>query len=206
MGRPADPNRRAAILVAARDAFNARGFAATRMEDIARALGLSKAALYLQFTSKQHLFEAVTSELIEAMLPQLVPDHFGDMPADQLLRLFVAGASQRLCSPEMAFVPRVIIGEGMNFPELARFYHDHMIRRGLGIVAGIIRHGIARGEMTCADPDLVARSVVGGVLLGALWRITFEPVGADPLDVAAFARSHADVLLNGLVVREEAKP
>ena len=52
----------------------------------------------------------------------------------------------RLTEPEMAFVPRIIIGEGAKFPDLARFYHDHVIGSGLGLVERIIRHGIARGE------------------------------------------------------------
>ena len=203
MARPGDPNRRAAILVAARDAFNARGFAATRMEDIARALGLSKAALYLQFASKQQLFEAVTSELIEAMLPQLVPVEFGDIPADQLLRLFIAGAAQRLCSPEMAFVPRVIIGEGANFPDLARFYHDHVISRGMQIVERIVAHGVGRGEFVCADVPQACRTIIGGVLIAAIWKTTFEPVGAEPIEPGAMAAAHADTVLKGLLTRNK---
>lgn len=205
MARPSDPGRRAAILAAARDAFNARGYAGTRMEDIARPLGLSKAALYLQFSSKEQLFEALTGELIESMLPQLVPASFDGLSAEQLLRGFIAGTAQRLCSPELAFVPRVIIGEGMNFPELAKFYHQHMIQRGLKMIADIIRHGVAQGEFACADPAMAARTVVGGLLLGALWRITFEPIGAERLDVEAMALTHAETVLNGLIARKESQ-
>ena len=84
MPRPSVPTRRADILAAARDVFNARGFAGTRMDDIARAVGLSKAALYLQFSSKEALFEALVTELIEAMLPQAAPADFGDLPAEAI--------------------------------------------------------------------------------------------------------------------------
>lgn len=203
MPRPAAPNRRKEILTAARDAFNARGYSGTRMEDIAMRAGISKAALYLQFASKQALFEALTSELIEAMLPEVAPADFGDRPAEELLRFFIAAIAARLASDEMAFVPRVIIGEGMNFPELAKFYHDHAIARGLAIIEQIIRHGIARGEFDCADPVYACRTVVGGVLLGALWKLVFEPVGADPLDPAAMAIAHADTIINGLKLRKD---
>lgn len=204
MARPTVPTRRADILLAARDVFNARGFAGTRMEDIAKAAGLSKAALYLQFASKEALFEALVGELIETMLPQAAPAEFGDLEAEQILRGMIAFMAQRLTEPGMAFVPRVIIGEGAMFPDLARFYHDHVIANGLGLIERIIRHGIARGEFVCADIAQASRSVIGGVLIGVIWKTTFEPVGAQPLDPATMAQAHADTILNGLLTRKEA--
>lgn len=203
MARTKPPTRRADLLAAARDAFNARGFAGARMEDIAGAVGISKAALYLDFPSKQVLFEALVGELIEAMLPAAAPAEFGDIPADTLLRGFIAVMAERIVSTEMAFVPRVIVGEGMNFPDLARFYHDRVIARGFEAIERIIAHGVARGEFACADPHQAARSVVGGLLFGALWKLVFEPVGGEPIDPAALAAAHADTLLNGLMARKE---
>jgi AcrR family transcriptional regulator len=204
MARSKPPSRRADVLLAARDAFNARGFAGARMDDIAKAVGISKATLYLDFPSKLALFEALVGELIEAMLPRAVPAEFGDTPAEAILRQFIGFATARLTSAEMAFVPRVIIGEGANFPELARFYHAHVITRGLTIVERIIQHGIARGEFACADLTQAGRTLIGGVLLTAIWKITFEPAGAEPIDPEAMARAHADTLLNGLLARKEA--
>lgn len=201
MARSAVPTRRADILLAARDVFNARGFAGTRMDDIARAVGLSKAALYLQFASKQALFEAMVSELIEAMLPRAVPGDFGDTSAELILRNFIQFMSGRITAPDMAFVPRVIIGEGANFPELAKFYHTHVITRGLTIVEKVLRHGIARGEFAVSDLAQAGRTIIGGVLLGAIWKNTFEPVGAKPIDPAQMAQAHADTVLNGLKTR-----
>jgi AcrR family transcriptional regulator len=204
MPRPSVPTRRADILLAARDVFNARGFSGTRMDDIARAVGLSKAALYLQFASKEALFEALVSELIETMLPQSVPAEFGDMPAEQILRGFIGFMAERLTEPGMAFVPRVIIGEGAAFPDLARFYHDHVIARGLGLVERIVRHGMARSEFVCADVPQAARTIIGAVLVAAIWKTTFEPVGAEALDPGAMAQAHADTVLHGLLMRKDA--
>ncbi|MFM5953032.1 MAG: TetR family transcriptional regulator [Novosphingobium sp.] len=203
MPRPAVPSRRADILLAARDVFSARGFSGTRMDDIARAVGISKAALYLQFASKEAMFEALVTELIERMLPQAAPADFGDVPAAEILRRFTGFMADRLIQPEMAFVPRVIIGEGANFPELARFYHDHVIARGMGIVERIMRHGVARGEFTCPDVAQAGRTLIGGMLIGAIWQTVLVPAGAEPLDPAAMARAHADTVLNGLLVRKD---
>lgn len=203
MPRPTPPNRRAEILAAARDTFNARGFAGARLDDIARAVGVSKAALYLQFASKEAIFAAAVRELIERTLPQIVPPVLDDVPAPALLRRFIVFAFERLSSSEMAFVPRVIIGEGMNFPDLARFYHDEVVNRILATTETIIRHGMARGELACARPDLACRSVAGGIVFGALWKTVFEPVGGAPLDIPAMAEVHADTLLGGLLPRKD---
>lgn len=203
MARPTVITRRADILLAARGVFNARGFSGTRMDDIAKDVGISKAALYLQFSSKEALFEALVTELIEAMLPQAAPADFGELAAEDILRGFIGFMAQRLTEPEMAFVPRVIIGEGALFPELARFYHEHVISRGLGLVERIIQHGIARDEFACADPVQASRTVVGGVLIAAIWKTTFEPIGAAPIDPPNMAQAHADTVLNGLLMRKE---
>ncbi|MFO1256066.1 MAG: TetR/AcrR family transcriptional regulator [Sphingomonadaceae bacterium] len=203
MPRPTVPTRRADILLAARDVFNARGFAGTRMDDIASAAGLSKAALYLQFDGKEALFEALVAELIETMLPQAAPAHFGDTPAEAILRQFIAFMADRLTEPGMAFVPRVIIGEGANFPDLARFYHDHVISRGMQIVERIVAHGVGRGEFVCADVPQACRTIIGGVLIAAIWKTTFEPVGAEPIEPGAMAAAHADTVLKGLLTRNK---
>lgn len=204
MPRPSVPTRRADILKAAQGVFNARGFAGARMEDVARAVGVSKATIYLQFSSKEALFEALVTEVIEATLPAAAPAEFGAMPAPALIEGFVATMAERLTSPDVAFVPRVIIGEGANFPELARFYHDHVVARGMGVVEAIIRHGVSRGELVCDDPPMAARTLIGGLLLGAVWKMVFEPVGAEPLDPARLARVHARTLLDGLLTRKDA--
>lgn len=201
MARPTVPTRRADILLAARDVFNERGYAGTRMDDLARAVGLSKAALYLQFASKEALFEAMVGELIEAMLPRAVPADFGDTPAEQILRNFIQFMSARIMASDMAFLPRIIIGEGANFPDLARFYHSHVITRGMTILERILRHGIERGEFACADVGQACRTIIGGVLLGAIWKTTFEPVGAEVLEAETMAAAHADAVLNGLRTR-----
>lgn len=205
MPRPAVPTRRADILLAARSVFSLKGYSATRMDDIAKAACISKAALYLQFEGKEALFEALVSELIEAMLPQAVPADFGDLSAELILRQFIGFMSARLTQPEMAFVPRVIIGEGANFPGLARFYHEHVISQGMGIVERIVLHGMARDEFVCEDLAQACRTIIGGVLVAAIWKTTFEPIGAVSIEPAAMARSHADTVLFGLKKREFAQ-
>ena len=205
MPRSTPLNRRADILAAAKHEFASRGFAAARMEDIARRLGLSKATLYLQFETKEALFRALIEALVAETLPQVLPTDFGDIPASQLMAAFIPAALRGIADGDIAFVPRLIIGEGTKFPELARFYHDKAISRILGLVERLIRHGIDRGEFRAVDAHQVSRSIAGGVVLAALWRTVLEPVGVEPFDIEGMARAHLDLVLNGLLVKGTAE-
>jgi AcrR family transcriptional regulator len=202
MPRVTPEDRLERVLDAARDAFATRGFVATPMEDIARRVGISRSALYALFDSKEALFRALVGGMIEDVLPAAMPD-LGDYPAPEALRRFIRVVMIRLSSGNIAFLPRLIIGEGQAFPDLVKYYHDHAITRVFAAIETIIRHGVSRGEFVCAEPALAARSVAGGMILSALWRIVFEPVGARPVDIEAMAKSHADVLLQGLIFKGE---
>lgn len=202
MARVTPPDRDDRILDAAREAFATRGFAATTMEDIAQRVGISRSAIYSRFETKEALFRALVEGLIGHVLPEAMPD-LADISAPDALRRFIHVVMVRLGSGNIAFLPRLIIGEGQAFPDLVKFYHDHAITRVLGAIEAIIRHGVARGEFVCANPALAARSVAGGMIFSALWRIVFEPVGAEPLYIEAMAVSHAEVLLKGLTARAE---
>jgi len=202
MPRKTPPDRREAILTAARIEFAARGYAGTRMEDVAAGVGISKAALYLQFADKAALFRELVDWMLETRLPAALPPALESAPpAAQLEALVRLGAAQ-LGEPEIAFLPRLVIGEGGNFPEMARTYHDHAVNRILMLVADIIARGVVDGSFRPVDPYLVARSVAGALLFGALWQTVFEPVGAKPLDMEALAASHIDVILHGLSTGE----
>lgn len=201
MPRPAPVNRREDILAAAMEEFAARGFAAARMEDIASRLGLSKAALYLQFETKEALFRALIESLVTDTLPQVLPQMGPETSAAEVLKIFIPTAMRRIAGGQIAFVPRLIIGEGNRFPELTRTYHDIAVSRIMGLIEQLIRYGIARGEFRAVDAHHAARSIAGGVLITALWRTVFEPVGAEPLDLEAMAAAHLDLVLGGLSVK-----
>ena len=198
MPRVTPTDRRERILDAAREEFAERGFAASRMEDIAQRVGISRAALYLAFDSKQALFCALVSEVITDVMPKLLPNDYGALPAAALLRGFIRIAMVKMASPETAFLPRLIVGEGRNFPELARFYHETALICVLGAVERLIIHGVGRGEFTCADPKMASRTVASGIIFAALWCNVFEPVGAEPMNTEWMAECHAELILAGL--------
>lgn len=204
MPRRTPPGRRESILAAARTEFAGRGYAGTRMEDVAARVGISKAALYLQFTDKAALFRELVDWMLATRLPSALPPEMASAPPATQLEALVRFGARQLAEPEIAFLPRLVIGEGGNFPEIARTYHDRAVSMILALMENIIARGVASGEFRPVDPHLAARSVAGALLLGALWKTVFEPVGAKPVDMDALAASHIDIVLNGLLagVRE----
>ncbi|MDZ3831178.1 MAG: TetR/AcrR family transcriptional regulator [Sphingopyxis sp.] len=200
MPRQIPDDRDETIFRAAREVFAAQGFAAARMDDIAKAAGLSKATLYLHFASKEELFFALTQELIDRMLPVVIPSDIGDVPAPALIRQIIGTAMQQVTRPDVALVPRLVIGEGNRFPDLVAYYQEHAVSRIHHALQTIIEHGVARGEFRAVDARNSARSIMGGIIVTAIWKTVLEPAGADSVDVEAMADAHVAMVLGGLQV------
>jgi AcrR family transcriptional regulator len=189
------------ILAAALESFAERGFAATRLEDVAARAGISKGTLYLYFKSKEELFEAVVRATLLPNLERVeaLTASYQGRSAELLEQLLLTIAG--VLSSRAGAIPKLVIAEAGNFPDLARFYLDQVIRRGLRLIGTILRRGIERGEFRPVDVDHAVFCVIAPMLLAALWKNSLEPHADAPLDAAALARAHLDLLLQGLEVR-----
>jgi AcrR family transcriptional regulator len=187
------------ILAAALDLFSERGFAATRMEDVAARAGLSKAAIYLYFADKTALLRAIVDDAIETNITTIRDRVLAQQgPVAPMLRTLLATFATVLRTTRFPDLIKLIISESRARPEIGHLYLDHAIGRAFPLVQSLIARGIATGEFREVDPAMTVRSIVGPMLLAALWRSVFEPIGAEPLDIDALARHHADLILAGL--------
>ena len=187
------------IIAAALEVFSERGFAATRLDDVARQAGLSKGALYLYFETKEDLFRAVVGEAVAANLAHLEKAVQADLPFEQTLRAGLTLLANRLASDRrISGVVKLVIAESRAMPELARIWHDTVIARALNMIILLIRRAQDRGEVRPGDPRHFAMGVIGPMLLAMIWRETFEPVGAQPVSVEALAAQHLDVVMKGM--------
>jgi AcrR family transcriptional regulator len=191
-------DRPAEILAAALDCFAERGVAATRMEDVARRAGVTKGTLYLYFPTKEELFKAVVrAELLPAVgLLEAAAEE--PVPAAEVLRRLVTVWAERVVGSRFGVLPKLVISEVGNFPELGRFYLDEVISRARNLLRKVIRRGVESGEFREIDVDQVVYCVIGPLLLSVLWRHSFERFDDRPMDAAALCRTHLDLLLNGL--------
>lgn len=195
--RPAE--RPAEILEAALDLFTERGFSATRLEDVAARAGLSKAAIYLYFKDKTSVLTALVQDLVGANIAA-ASDHAAhlDGPVEPVLRQLLQVLAHRLTETRLPLLIKLVISESRAHPELGRFYLDNVINRALPLFQSLIERGIASGELRPVDAGLAVKSLVAPMLLAALWKSVFEPIGAEPIDVAALAEHHAELILRGL--------
>jgi AcrR family transcriptional regulator len=191
--------RPAEILEAALKVFAEKGFSGARMEDIAARAGVTKGTIYLYFENKEAVFKTLVRESIGAILSSVsanVRDYQGS--AKDLLRFALTAMAHRLTTSDLVALPKVIIAESGNFPELARFYRDEIVDRGLALMSGLIERGIAQGEFRKVPAEHAARLCVAPVLLGAMWRTTFAQFDAAPYDYMGLIETHLDVLFRGL--------
>src|SRR6187549_559455 len=120
--------RPAEIVAAALDVFVERGFAATKLEEVARRAGVTKGTVYLYFESKEALFKAVVRETIVPIFArgeQMVAEHQGSS-ADLLTQL-MRKWWERIGETSLSGIPKLMMAEAGNFPALARFYYDEVI-------------------------------------------------------------------------------
>jgi AcrR family transcriptional regulator len=193
------------VLDAALDLFIEQGFAATRVEDIARRAGLSKGTVYLYFPSKQALMEALVRR---AVLP-IADAALGNFKAydgdprvviSATLRMLVG----RLGDPRLIAIPKLIVREVVNFPELAEMYRREVLERIIPIVVGRIEWGVEHGYFRPVDPELTIRSIIGPILLHVLMAEVFGLTPADGLALDRLVENHLTILFDGLSTGKEA--
>src|SRR5690242_8186412 len=128
------------IVVAALETFAEHGYAAARLDDVARRAGVTKGTIYLYFKNKEDLFQAVVRQTVVTKLARAeeeVREYRGS--ASDLLRNMLVGWWEAVGNSPLAGVVKLIVAEATNFPEVTRFYHREVIRRGHQLFAQILQ-------------------------------------------------------------------
>ncbi len=186
------------LISAALELFAQRGFAATRLEEVAAKAGVSKATVYLYFKNKEDLFEAVVREFVTGNLDQaeeLVKVFHG--PTADLLRTMVAFFEHRLEGP-MPVLFKLMVAESGNFPKLAQLWADLGPRRGLALIQRILQRGIDRKELRPFATQHVAPLVVAPIFILALWKQVLAPHTDFRLEPHEILAEHVETLIRGL--------
>jgi AcrR family transcriptional regulator len=179
------------IIDAALEVFGKKGLAKTRLEDIAVRAGVSKGTIYLYFENKEALFKEVVRETAIAAIARGEERPESGSPSDQL-RMLMERYWEFVRSPAFSTIHRLVIGELHQFPDLARFYADEVIARGMRLITGIIRRGIDAGEFRETDPSAAARMLVALFVMNGVWcdKRDCLPVLEGKNDERAFADIH----------------
>jgi AcrR family transcriptional regulator len=190
--------RPAEIIDAAFTVFSETGYAAARLEDIARRAGVSKAALYLYFETKEELFRAVVKTAIAPNLERIraTADNF-DGPIAGLVPMLLPAMAAMIENGRIPAMVKMVIGESRNFPDLARIWHDDLLAPAIAGFTGVIARAQTRGEIRPGDPRLYVFSLIGPMLMTLLYRSVFAGIAQQPPVMNNMAVQHAGVFLSG---------
>jgi AcrR family transcriptional regulator len=184
--------RRSAILKAALDEFSERGFAAARLDDVARRAGVAKGTIYLYFKDKEALFQELVRFQIGPVVGALEAVLASDLPlaviVEHALDIFV----REIYGTHRKQVLRLIISEGPRFPALAEFYYREVLAHILKAVRARLARAVERGEI--AGDELVRFPQLLGApgIVAIVWSGLFDRF--EPLDVRAMMRAYFDCL------------
>jgi len=184
--------RRQAIVEAALQEFVARGFTATRLDDVAKRAGVAKGTIYLHFKDKESMFE----ELIRTAIVPLVARLAGPPPMGASIRETIERTAmtfiQEIVSTPRADIVRLIIAEGARFPAIADFYYREVISRGLAGIQALIELAVARGEIREAELARFPQIMIAPAIVAVIWKSLFERHA--PLDAIEMFRVHLDLI------------
>ncbi len=193
--------RPAELLTAALEVFTERGFAGARLDDIASRAGVSKGTLYLYYANKEELFKATVREHV---LPSVAAAEglarTEGVSATQLLEWLLRGWFERLGDDKVSAIPKLIISEARNFPELARFYDTEVVSRFRQAHRMILERGVATGEFRALPIEEAMMIMAAPMMLMTMWRHSVLPHLDHPplINPARFLETQIDMVLAAL--------
>jgi AcrR family transcriptional regulator len=191
--RAQEPNqRRKSILDAALDEFAARGFAAARLDDVARRAQVAKGTIYLYFRDKESLFQELVRSMLSPLIAAIESAATREVPVRTLCELIADTFVCEIYGTRRKDVLRLIITEGPRFPELAEFYYREVIARVLPVMRKRLNLAVSRGELRHDALARFPQLLVAPALTAIVWSGLFERFA--PLDVRELMRAHLDLI------------
>ena len=187
------------ILDAALDLFTEKGFSSTRMVDVAKKAGVSKGTLYLYFESKEIIFQELVKTMISPMVDEAeaaIKGFKGDTTSE-LLELLMMVWWNSVWHSNLSSIPKLIFSEAGNFPEMAEFYVETIVKRVRGIFEQIIQQGIDNNEFKSCDSKSAARLLMAPVIQAHIWKHSLKPYD-DDMNEQTYIKLHLNLYLNGL--------
>lgn len=187
------------ILSAALEVFADRGFAATKLEDVARRAGVTKGTIYLYFANKEALFKALIRQTIVPVIAkgEAIAQAFTGSARDLFERL-IREYWRVVGETSLSSIPRLMIAEAGNFPELARFYYQEVVTRGHRLMEGVLARGIKAGEFKKVDLAIATKLGMAPLLHAVVARKAFAACMPEDFDVPSYLDTHIELFLHGI--------
>lgn len=184
--------RKRAILQAAFDEFTQKGFALTRMEDIAKKASISKGSVYNYFASKEILLE----ELVKVkVLPMLTRENSIQSTTPSVKELAYEKLSyvmNNILHGEAGLLLNLIIYEGERFPKITQMYYTLVIAKGMKVINRILTTAWQNGELANKDIIDCPQLFVAPIVQNLIWQKLFYSY--QPIDFDKMLKIHLDTV------------
>ncbi|MCL4767177.1 MAG: TetR/AcrR family transcriptional regulator [Hyphomicrobiaceae bacterium] len=185
------------IMQAALEEFAAKGYAETRLDDVASRAGISKGLVYVYFRTKEELFKAVIRTFlvprVESVRAQAAAS---ELSSEALIRGPVLGLMKQVLGSRMHTLVRLLIAEGPKHPDLTAFYYEQVVSRGIGLLQDIVDRGVARGEFRPTPLRDFPQLIIAPMIMAVIWKLLMER--HHPLDAERLLEAHVGLLLHAL--------
>ena len=194
------------VLDAALELFIEKGFAATRVEDIAKRAGLSKGTVYLYFSSKEAVLEGLVRRAVVPIAETALATLSGFEGDPRLvISMVLKMLAVRFSDPKMLAMPKLIFREVLGFPEMAAMYRREVLDRVIPVIEGLLRKRMEQGYLRQVDPGLTIRSIIGPLMLHIAMAEVFGIVPEDGMNFDKLIDNHLIILFDGLSAPPSAK-
>ena len=175
-----DEWRKQQIRAAATRCFVRRGFAATRLLDIAREAGLSKGGVYFHYRAKEALFHDILDNQLKTLEARWSFEPVADQPADHTLsRLLVAHLRTIEDEPDETRLSHLLLSMAPQDPTF-RESLDKAFRVMRSLYEGVIARGMREGVFTQGNAEHLSHCVLG-LVQGLASQSATHPEGKLPV-------------------------
>jgi AcrR family transcriptional regulator len=196
--------RPAEIIEAALECFLEKGFEPTKIEAVARRLGVAKGTIYLYFETKEQLFRAVVKQVTASNLTVMATAASAfEGTVEELVPVLLDNMVDIVATSRAPAVARLILTEVGRIPDLADIWLEEVVKPVIGALQAIMQRGQDRGEIRPGDARHQVISMLGPVMVGIIFGDFLGRLGLEPIDLKALARQHGQIVLHGLLKRPE---
>lgn len=165
---------------AAFEMFAERGYAGTRVEDVARRAGVSKGLTYLYFRTKEELFKAVIRNVVTRRVEALIRlVEQTELSSEAFVRGPLLAFMKQVPGSRIPVVIRLLVAEGARHPDLVDYYWENVVGPGLAAIRRFVERGVARGEFRRSAVNDLPQLFLAPMMLSIVWKILFAKRSLD---------------------------
>ncbi|ATO32473.1 Fatty acid metabolism regulator protein [Dickeya dianthicola] len=186
------------ILEAAFEEFSIKGYAAARLDDIAKRIGISKGTIYLYFPTKEALFEAMTHHHSQPYRDVLTTaESFKGSYSERLRALLLFAFEKISKDKKIQQLLRLSLTEGSRFPEIVDRYYQEFVGPLAGAIGKLLAAGVAAGEFRAGPATSTPEVIMGSILHLMILHINVP--GRRRINKQTLVEAHLDLTLNGVL-------